>query len=80
MEDGRQSPLWMANKDEGVSSAAGEGHREEPFPGLNKAHGFFNLIERNQRDRDNYHQEREEWRQVRGREVLGRWVAIISIS
>ena len=35
-----------------------------PFPGLNKAHGFFSLIERNQRDRDCYHQEREEWKQV----------------
>lgn len=34
------------------------------FPGLNKAHGFFSMIERNQKDRDSYHQEMEEWKQV----------------
>lgn len=34
------------------------------FPGINKRHGFFKAIERNQRDRDHYHQEWEEWREV----------------
>ena len=29
------------------------------FPGLNKAHGFFKAIERNQRDRDLYHKQTE---------------------
>lgn len=37
---------------------------DKTFPGLNKAHGFFSLIERNQRDRDTYHQEQEEWKEV----------------
>ena len=31
----------------------------ENFPGLNKRHGFFKAIERNQRDRDLYHQQAE---------------------
>ena len=31
----------------------------ESFPGLNKAHGFFKAIERNQRDRDLYHKQTE---------------------
>lgn len=31
----------------------------ENFPGLNKRHGFFKAIERNQRDRDLYHQQTE---------------------
>lgn len=34
------------------------------FPGLNKAHGFFHLIKRNQKDRDSYHQQQEERREV----------------
>ena len=47
-----------------------EGSEEETyggqaFPGLNKAHGFFHLIKKNQRDRDCYHQEQEEWKEVR---------------
>lgn len=59
------SPFWEPD-DEGDSYLSGEDHREEQeqFPGLNKAHGFFNLIKRNQRDRDSYHQEVEEMRQV----------------
>ena len=51
----RESPL----KEEGYLSGY-----EESFPGLNKAHGFFSLIQRNQRDRDAYHQQREELEQV----------------
>lgn len=49
------------------SSGESEGEISEksPFPGLNKAHGFFNLIKRNQKDRDSYHQEQEQWKQVR---------------
>jgi len=65
MEDGEDSPMWTDDRDEeGISPAGAQ--REEAFPGLNKAHGFFNMIKRNQRDRDNYHQEREEWKQVGG--------------
>lgn len=37
---------------------------ESPFPGLNKSHGFFHLIERNQRDRESYHHQQEEMKEV----------------
>lgn len=37
---------------------------EEDFPGLNKRHGFFRAIERNQRDRDDYHHKMERKKQV----------------
>ena len=36
-----------------------EDSNAESFPGLNKAHGFFKAIERNQRDRDLYHKQTE---------------------
>ena len=36
-----------------------DGCEEANFPGLNKRHGFFKAIERNQRARDHYHQEWE---------------------
>ena len=46
-------------------SPGSEGEMDDKsFPGLNKSHGFFNLIERNQKARDSYHQEQEERKQV----------------
>lgn len=36
----------------------------EDFPGLNKRHGFFRAIERNQLIRDAYHREQEEKKEV----------------
>jgi hypothetical protein len=52
-----------------TSEGSGDEVSEQPpFPGLNKAHGFFHLIKRNQKDRDCYHQEREEWKEVSLRE------------
>ena len=36
-----------------------EDNNPESFPGLNKTHGFFKAIERNQRDRDLYHKQIE---------------------
>ena len=41
-----------------------EGGEKSAFPGLNKKHGFFHLIKRNQVDRDWYHQQQEERIQV----------------
>lgn len=38
---------------------AEDGNDSESFPGLNKTHGFFKAIERNQRDRDSYHHRTE---------------------
>ena len=38
---------------------ADEDNNSESFPGLNKTHGFFKAIERNQRDRDLYHKQTE---------------------
>ena len=49
---------------EELDSYSGDESEGGRFPGLNKAHGFFNLIKRNQRDRDTYHQEQEELREV----------------
>ena len=44
------------------------------YPGLDKRHGFFRAIKRNQVDREVYHRTREEWREQRkqqtDREVL----------
>lgn len=50
--------VWFDSGDE-VSD------EKSAFPGLNKAHGFFHLIKRNQTDRDSYHREQEDWKQVR---------------
>lgn len=36
-----------------------EDTNSDNFPGLNKAHGFFKAIERNQRDRDLYQKQIE---------------------
>lgn len=47
---------------------------EKSFPGLNKAHGFFNLIERNQKDRDSYHQEQEERKEVGAKKPQNWWL------
>ena len=38
--------------------------REERFPGLNKRHGFFKAIERNQLARDSYHWQQEGQREA----------------
>lgn len=46
------------------NGGSGEEMDEKSFPGLNKSHGFFSLIERNQKARDSYHQEQEEVRPV----------------
>lgn len=35
------------------------------YPGIDKRHGFFRAIKRNQVDRDVYHRNREEWREQR---------------
>lgn len=43
----------MADEAEDIDS------NPESFPGLNKTHGFFKAIERNQRDRDLYHKQTE---------------------
>ena len=56
----------MSSSQERESGDSELSDRERSFPGLNKAHGFFSMIERNQRDRDTYHQEREEWKEVTG--------------
>lgn len=52
----------------GVRSSGEESGEEvgerSAFPGLNKTHGFFHLIKRNQVDRDSYHQQQEERIQV----------------
>ena len=56
-------------EEEEESYWCGGDHQQEPFPGLNKAHGFFSLIERNQRERDTYHQKMEERKQVRLEDV-----------
>ncbi len=54
--------------------SAGELGSDETFPGLNKAHGFFSLIQRNQKARDTYHQEKEEWSKVPPRDnTYGKW-------
>ena len=37
---------------------------DSDFPGLNKKHGFFKVIERNQKDRDDYHHKQEPIKQV----------------
>ncbi len=50
----------------------GSVNEKSSFPGLNKSHGFFNLIERNQRDRESYHQEQEERKQVSETQPAGR--------
>ncbi len=55
--------LWSPDEEEDIRQGTEE-QRDEQFPGLNKAHGFFYMIKKNQRDRDSYHQEREEWKQV----------------
>ena len=34
------------------------------YPGLNKKHGFYRMMERNQRDRDDYNQRVEEMKDV----------------
>lgn len=41
---------------------------DENFPGLNKAHGFFRVIERNQVSRDQYHKKHELWKEEKKRE------------
>ena len=38
---------------------------EERYLGLDKRHGFFRAIERNQLSRDSYHREEEERKEVR---------------
>ncbi|XP_064385135.1 UPF0561 protein C2orf68 homolog [Halichondria panicea] len=38
---------------------------DSDFPGLNKKHGFFKVIERNQKDRDDYHHKQEPIKQAR---------------
>lgn len=50
--------------EESLSELEIENSGADPFPGLNKSHGFFDLIKRNQQDRDSYHQQQEECKQV----------------
>jgi hypothetical protein len=42
---------------------------EESFPGLNKRHGFFRIIEKNQSDRDSYHWQHEDYKVQKREEV-----------
>lgn len=42
---------------------------EQNYPGLNKRHGFFRAIERNQVDRDVYHRNQSEWRDQRRKQT-----------
>lgn len=60
----RLSNMQLELELEGFDESGEEGNEKSSFPGLNKSHGFFHLIKRNQRDRDSYHQEQEEWKQV----------------
>lgn len=46
---------------------------EEDFPGLNKRHGFFRAIERNQHARDSFH-----WQQEEQKEACQSWVMIVA--
>lgn len=64
-KDGEGSPTSRQLDEEVQSYLSGEEEQQsESFPGLNKAHGFFSMIEKNQRSRDTYHQKMEEWKQV----------------
>ena len=42
---------------------------DDNFPGLNKRHGFFRVIERNQMSRDEYHKKHELWREEKKKEL-----------
>ena len=42
---------------------------DQYYPGLNKRHGFFRAIERNQVDREVYHRDRSEWRDQRKKQT-----------
>ena len=42
-----------------------EAEEDEQFPGLNKRHGFFKVIEKNQTARGEFHQKQEEWLEQR---------------
>lgn len=39
------------------------------FPGLDKGHGFFKVIKKNQSERDNYHWEQEEVKEKKKEEI-----------
>ncbi len=43
--------------------------QDEYFPGLNKKHGFFRVIERNQVSRDEYHKKHELWKEEKKNEL-----------
>lgn len=42
---------------------------DENFPGLNKRHGFYKVIQRNQVSRDDYHKKNELWREEKKKEL-----------
>lgn len=46
-----------------------EAEEDEQFPGLNKRHGFFKVIEKNQTARGEFHQKQEEWLEQRRQNV-----------
>ena len=39
------------------------------FPGLNKGHGFYKVIEKNQSERDSYHWEQKELKEKKREEI-----------
>ena len=43
--------------------------QEDQFPGLNKRHGFFKVIEKNQTARGDFHRKQEEWLEQRRQSV-----------
>ena len=45
---------------------------DERFPGINKAHGFFEMVKRNQLERDQYHWAEEQRREAKRVEARGR--------
>lgn len=50
----------------------------EYFPGLNKKHGFYRVIERNQESRDEYHKAHELWKEEKRKEQDAEVIFIIS--
>ena len=55
--------LGKSEEDQDLSDKAEA--TDQNYPGLNKRHGFFRAIERNQVDRDVYHRNRSEWKDQR---------------
>ena len=52
---------------------------ETTFPGVDKHHGFFKAVERNQVSRDGYHKEQKIWQERRKQEVKHKEIEVIKI-